>query len=719
MNETTASVTVNPLPPVSAGSDKSICAGDFTAVNATGAISYSWSNNLSNGVPFIPSSTSLYIVEGTDFNGCLNSDTVEIIVNNLPNVVAGQDMTICMGDTATLIGSGANVYEWSSAVINGVAFVPLVSNVYQVTGTDTNGCVSSDQVEITILPSPFVDAGPDATISCTVNSSGVQLGISGNNSLTYSWTPSVGINSNSLSNPFATPFQTTEYKLEVINPNNGCSSVDSVIITVDQDEPLSNAGPDATINCTENSSGVQLGISGNNSLTYSWTPSVGINSDSISNPFAIPSLTTEYVLEVINPVNGCFSTDTVIITVDQDPPSVYAGEDTVICNGSSLELNATTSIGVMNVLWSPTSNFSNPFILSPTAYPDNNTTYVFTAFGANGCENSDTVTISINELPIVDLGEDQTICLNDTIDLSVTSSSNTLIWSGMAIQELGDSISLDPTESGYVIATLLDSAGCLSSDSMFVSVLDPFVSNIIGDSVVCENEIWSKYSVNSGNTNIVWSVQNGTILGNSSPFEVLVHWGYGASGEISFEASDSQNNCSVKNQKTVFFQGLAPDTSIVQRIPNSNVLYTNVLSTYVQWGYTNLVTGLSANKCSNTQYCNFYNFDPTLYSYWVKSGDDLECLTKSYFNQPPYYLNTLEIETSYKIFPNPTKDFLNIQLFDYKETKPFVIRSAIGETVFSGVVNSSEFILDISHLSAGIYFVYLSNQPKAYKIIKE
>ncbi|GIV30438.1 MAG: hypothetical protein KatS3mg028_1504 [Bacteroidia bacterium] len=83
-------VTVYPLPNVNAGSDTSVCKGYQVQLNASGAVNYSWNNSSTLSNPNIPnpfafpSTTTTYVVTGTDANGCSNSDTVKVTVNPTP-----------------------------------------------------------------------------------------------------------------------------------------------------------------------------------------------------------------------------------------------------------------------------------------------------------------------------------------------------------------------------------------------------------------------------------------------------------------------------------------------------------------------------------------------------------------------------------------------------------------------------------------------------------
>lgn len=85
-------VTINALPTISAGSDVAICIGDSTQLNASGGLIYIWTFNttLSDfviGNPWAePSITTTYFLNGTDANGCSNTDDVTVTINPLPAV---------------------------------------------------------------------------------------------------------------------------------------------------------------------------------------------------------------------------------------------------------------------------------------------------------------------------------------------------------------------------------------------------------------------------------------------------------------------------------------------------------------------------------------------------------------------------------------------------------------------------------------------------------
>lgn len=165
----TSTLIVNALPNVNAGIDQSICGGQTTTLNASGANQYQWNNGVQNNVPFIPTASVTYTVIGTDLNGCVNTDVVAITVNALPNVSAGLDQTICSGETTTLNASGANQYQWDNGIQNNTPFTPISSTSYSVIGTTLNGCTNTDIVTITVLPNSLTNLTQTAVDSYTLN----------------------------------------------------------------------------------------------------------------------------------------------------------------------------------------------------------------------------------------------------------------------------------------------------------------------------------------------------------------------------------------------------------------------------------------------------------------------------------------------------------------------------------------------------------------------
>lgn len=230
-------ILVKPIPLIRASNDTAICFGASVQMSAGGGVNYSWTpatslsaTNVANPTAS-PLITTRYFVSGTTFNGCSNVDSVHIVVNPIPNVNAGTDITICNGESFQLNGIGAANYAWSPA--SGLSNPNIAnptgrmssSQTYVLTGTSSAGCTNTDTVIVQVDPKPVVNAGLDTSI-CEGET--YTLMATGANS--YVWSPATGLSSTSIANP---NYQVNGVNtITVIGTNLfGCSDTDAVTIT--------------------------------------------------------------------------------------------------------------------------------------------------------------------------------------------------------------------------------------------------------------------------------------------------------------------------------------------------------------------------------------------------------------------------------------------------------------------------------------------------------
>lgn len=156
----TVFITVLPSNKISLGVDQTICDGQEATINATNGSYYNWSTlpatsftcaNCNTYTNNYTSNTS-YIV--SDTSDCIFADTINIIVNSNPVIIASNDTTIDIGATINISASGAITYQWipSTYLDNSNSQSPLVSPTQDITyivmGTDTNGCIAYDTVTV-------------------------------------------------------------------------------------------------------------------------------------------------------------------------------------------------------------------------------------------------------------------------------------------------------------------------------------------------------------------------------------------------------------------------------------------------------------------------------------------------------------------------------------------------------------------------------------------
>ncbi|MFH0867226.1 MAG: YCF48-related protein [Bacteroidota bacterium] len=296
-----------------AGTNQIICAGQPATLTSFGGGTYLWSTGSNNqSISVSPASTTIYTVTVTN-NGCSATDDVVVTVNALPNANAGNNVTICLGDSTTLNATGGITFVWNPSatltdanIANPVAS-PTSTTTYTVTVTDTNGCLNSDNVTVTVS---FLSANPISDVDICLGSSTI---LSASGGTTYEWSPGTGLSSTTVSNPTASPVTTTNYVVTITNAD-GCTATDDVTVTVNL-LPTANAGTDTTI-CD----GSFTNLSASGGSTYSWSPGTGLSATNISNPVASPSVTTVYIVTVTD-ANGCTDSDDVLITVNPIPPT--------------------------------------------------------------------------------------------------------------------------------------------------------------------------------------------------------------------------------------------------------------------------------------------------------------------------------------------------------------------------------------------------------------
>jgi len=465
-------VTVLSLPTITVSKNDTICIYDSTNIiaNSTTAAYYSWYpstglsyNNVKNPNT-APTSNTTYTVEVTDTNGCINTKSLSIKINPLPIVNAGNDTAICYGNNIKIYSSFGVKYKWlpqaglsNDTVYNPNAF-PMITTTYIVTVTDSNGCSNTDDIILKVNDLPLAFAGND-TMIC--NGTNILLNAVGG--INYYWSPANSIDNDSIQNPLATPTITTTYIVTVVNTNN-CSAADDIVVSL----PVAKAQDDVTVCYNQ-----EVIISATGGLSYSW--SNGNMKDSI----VIKETIDAYYTVTIND-NICISIDTVFVKVNPLPVA-YAGKDTSICFGATTSLVGS---GGEYYYWS--NQYDTAYM---EVYPTITTTYTLTVIDNNNCSNTDDVVVFINPLPIVNAGNDLSICVGDTLNKGTITATGGLTYSWIPntdiIDENTDSPILFPKNNKAYAVYATDVNGCVNNDTLVVFVNPlPFI-NLGFDTLIC------------------------------------------------------------------------------------------------------------------------------------------------------------------------------------------------------------------------------------------
>lgn len=251
-DDTTITITVNPLPTVNAtASATTICEGGSVTLTGTGdALGYTWDGGAIDGTPFTLDVTTTFTVTGVNNFGCENTDEITINVIECEPLVAGftYDDIVCVGDCRTFtdtslgapvswlwdFGGGGDITTSTDQHPTVCFNTPGIFDV-QLTVTNVIGETSSTTNSITVFDSPTVDAELDTIIDLGGTAVLVATGSvpEGN----YIWTPDDYIVCENCQTTTASPASDIVYTVTLVDVN-GCRATDSVRVFVNFIEGL-------------------------------------------------------------------------------------------------------------------------------------------------------------------------------------------------------------------------------------------------------------------------------------------------------------------------------------------------------------------------------------------------------------------------------------------------------------------------------------------------
>lgn len=437
------------------GPDTTLCLGEDITLDLGfyANASYFWSNG-----PNGQTQSLLNAGQGPGFNltGCVTDSLGfyycdEILVRFSPISNPAIPSTIlCPGDSIRLDGknSTVNTHVWYAYDSSSSSFIVVKNNrflstdtsgIYVLQVSDPFGCLVQDTVEVLIDDVPTINLPPDDTVC--VGTSIILNAPSGPPGTLYDWR----LNGNLFANT-QTLFASSPGRYDVLlTTSAGCTTRDSFLLDVKL-APVVNLGKDQ-IQC------YPITLDGlNPGSTYIWNTGDTSRRLTVQPPF-------RGWVEVTNPF-GCVAADTIDIQLG-DPPIVDLGPDQVVCNASSIILDAGQHPSNTTIRWSTGSFGRNLLVRDPGLY-------ISTVTDSNACITIDSIEIFISKLDI-DLGPDTVICDGKSIVLDASYPGSTYQWN---TNHRGPQIIVN-AEGTYSV-TVTDALGCLDYDSIFVAKLPAY-----------------------------------------------------------------------------------------------------------------------------------------------------------------------------------------------------------------------------------------------------
>ncbi len=471
-------VTQNITVPVAAITNNSnttalTCTQTTISLTGTGGASYSWSNgtgSVGSTAAYSPSSPGTYTLTVTGSNGCIDTEQIIITQNTTAPTASvsnntGATQLNCSLTSISLTASGGGTYSWS----NGTTVVGTAANLtvttpgtYTVTVTSaTNGCTATSAVVITqniTAPAAAISSVPSpAVLTCTTTS--IALTASGGGS--YSWI-STGTNLGTQANISVTTPGT--YTVTVTGAN-GCSSTASSIVTQNISAPVAgilNNSTTTVLSCAQTS----ISVTANGGATYSWS-----NGSATLGSAAALTITSPGTYTVTaTAANGC--TDTEVITITQNiavpTAAITNNSNTTVLTCSQTSISLTASGGVSYSWSNGTSVVGTAAALSITS-PG---TYTVTATAANGCTDTEVITITQNiAAPTAAIANGGTTAILDcnTTSIALTASGGTSYSWSNGTSVVGSAAQLQVTTAGTYTVTVTAANGCTDTELIVIT----------------------------------------------------------------------------------------------------------------------------------------------------------------------------------------------------------------------------------------------------------
>lgn len=307
--------------------DTAICQGASVQVNVVGdpAFTYTWTPGIWTSdstiqTPIITPDTSHLFTLTATFPGCPNI-VHSFFIDVQPNaqVFVGPDREKCQWDTIQIqpiVGPTYPfyTYNWTPAggiddphakdiVFSGQADVkPLTLTV-----STPAGCLGTDDLDVTVHAGNFGDVVPADTGICPRDT--VHFVASGG--VFYDWSPGYFLSDSSGATTAAYPVATTDFSV-LITDQFGCYDTIPRTVVVHPDAVLQ-IGDDVTIYPGES---VQMDPQGNG-LYFQWFPPLGLSAANISNPVAMPVVSTRYFVQATTEW-GCSVIDSIDVDVNNE-----------------------------------------------------------------------------------------------------------------------------------------------------------------------------------------------------------------------------------------------------------------------------------------------------------------------------------------------------------------------------------------------------------------
>lgn len=602
--------------------------------------------------------------------GTSNSSSTITIATSAPTATISttNPLIFCADTSATLTANTGTAYLWNTG--DTTSFITVdTTGIYSVVVTNTDNCnATSAGTSITVNPLPEPIITP---LSATTFCEGDSVILSSSIDSLYQWsttsTDSVLIVSSA-----------GDYTVTLTNIYN-CSATSAPVTIVVNPNPVATIVANGPVSfCAGN----EVQLTSANDIP-SWSTG--------SNDTTITVIQTEMIELLVTNEFGCTDTDSLGITVFE-LPIVTAAADTAVCiSNGPFALNATPALGTWTGLDVSNSTFT------PTTEGTFGFQYSFT--DGNGCTNIDSIYFTIAVPLQITAGPDVSVCMpSDMIDLAANASPAGGLWSGFGVTTEGTVI---PILSGSYAYTYSFQDLCATTDTVYVNSYDAPAPPVIGGELfICKNvpsPLWSNYV-------------GGNLWTTSDPSDTIYIIDAGTYG-----VTHTDNNGCSSFSEVVVQQYPEPQIPAISGEPNAvyNNTYSYAVASLPDYTYNWIVTGGTIISGQGT------NVIEVVWDQFITGVGEIQMTWANAYGceSTQFYAVNVDVSvqeivaSNLRIYPNPTRDVVNIQWDFMNENTYLSVYDNAGKLLSTNKLNNQSLQqVDLSGYENGVYQLRLSNE---------
>ncbi len=641
-----------------------------TAVYNPFAIGYVWNDGtIGNTLVVSPTAASTtYTCSATA--GTSNASSTITLAVSAPTaaISTSNPLVFCADTSATLTANMGTAYLWNTG--DTTSFITVdTTGIYTVSVTNTDNCVAtstSTSIIVNPLPTPIITA-----LSSITFCQGDSVLLASSMDSLYLW------NTGSIDSTIVV-HSSGDYTVTLTNIYN-CSATSSPVTVVVNPNPVATIvanGP--TSFCIGN----EVQLTSTNGIP-SWSTG---SSDS-----TITVLQTEMIHLLVTNEFGCTDSDSLGITVFE-LPVVTAAPDTSVCiSNGPFALNATPDFGT----WTGPNISNNSF--TPSTEGTFGFQYSFT--DGNGCTNIDSTFYTIAVPLQMTAGTDVSVCLpSDTVNLALNASPIGGTWLGTDVSLEGAVLPLFAGSFAYVYAF---QDLCSTNDTVYIHAYDAPAAPVVGGELfICKNvpsPLWSNYV--GGN---LWTTTETT-----DTIYVVDQGTYGVT-------YTDGNGCSSFSE-VVVQQYPEPQIPTISGEPNAvyNNTYSYAVASLPDYTYHWTVTGGTIISGQGT------NVIEVIWDQFVTGIGTLEMTWANAYGCESTQIYSVNVDVSIqeiiasnlRMYPNPTRDVVNIQWDFMNENTYLSVYDNAGKLLSTNKLNNQSLQqVDLCGYENGVYQLRLSNE---------